>query len=77
MIVWIIIVRKGVVLTYNSYEYGTTKITYGGYSKKIVVKESCVIGIPKGMIKEKTAPLLCAGITTYSPLRYLNVGEGA
>jgi len=68
--------EEGIVLTYNSYEYGTTTITYGGYSKKIVVKESCVIGIPKGMIKEKAAPLLCAGITTYSPLRYLNVGQG-
>ena len=68
--------EEGIVLTYNSYEYGTTQITYGGYSKKIVVKDSHVIKIPKGMYKDKAAPLLCAGITTYSPLKYVNVKPG-
>ena len=67
--------EKGIVLTYNSYEYGTKNITYGGYSKRIVVKENYVIKIPSKMDMAKTAPLLCAGITTYSPLRHFNVGE--
>ena len=67
--------EKGIVLTYNSYEYGTQTITYGGYSKKIVVKEGYVIKIPDGMNKSKAAPLLCAGITTYSPLRNFNIGS--
>ena len=66
--------EKGIVLTYNSYEYGTKIITYGGYSKKIVVKEDYVIKIPDGMDMSKAAPLLCAGITTYSPLRNFKVG---
>ena len=67
---------EGIVLTYNSYEYGTSQITYGGYSKKIVVKDSHVIKIPVGMAKNKAAPLLCAGITTYSPLKFVNVRPG-
>ena len=67
--------ENGVILTYNSYEYGSKNITYGGYSKTIVVKEGYVIKIPEGMDKSKTAPLLCAGITTYSPLRNFKVGS--
>jgi len=67
--------ENGIVLTYNSYEYGTKKITYGGYSEKIVVKEGYVIKIPDDMNKSKTAPLLCAGITTYSPLRNFKIGS--
>ena len=55
--------EEGIVLTYNSYEYGTKNITYGGYSKSIVVKENYVIKVPEGMNMEKAAPLLCAGIT--------------
>ena len=67
--------EKGIVLTYNSYEYGTKTITYGGYSKAIVVNQDYVVKIPKGMDKEKSAPLLCAGITTYSPLKYFKIGS--
>lgn len=66
--------ENGIVLTYNSYEYGTSNITYGGYSKSIIVKENYVILIPDNMNLKKTAPLLCAGITTYSPLRYFKIG---
>ena len=67
--------EEGIVLTYNSYEYGTKNITYGGYSKSIVVKENYVIKVPEGMNMEKAAPLLCAGITTYSPLRHFKVNS--
>jgi len=67
--------EEGIVLTYNSYEYGTKNITYGGYSKSIVVKENYVIKVPEGMNMEKTAPLLCAGITTYSPLRHFKINS--
>ena len=67
--------EEGIVLTYNSYEYGTKNITYGGYSKSIVVKENYVIHIPSEMDLAKAAPLLCAGITTYSPLRHFKINN--
>ena len=67
--------EKGIVLTYNSYEYDSKKVTYGGYSKRIVVKENYVINLPKEMDMEKAAPLLCAGITTYSPLRHFDINS--
>ena len=67
--------EEGIVLTYNSYEYGTKNITYGGYSKSIVVKENYVISIPFEMDMSKAAPLLCAGITTYSPLRHFKINK--
>ncbi|PYI39724.1 hydroxyacid dehydrogenase [Arthrobacter psychrolactophilus] len=51
-------------------------ITQGGYSQSIVVDENYVVHIPEGMDPAAAAPLLCAGITTYSPLRYLDVQEG-
>lgn len=51
-------------------------VTQGGYSQGIVVDENYVLHIPEGMDPAATAPLLCAGITTYSPLRYLDVQEG-
>lgn len=51
-------------------------ITQGGYAKSIVVDENYVLHIPEGMNLAAAAPLLCAGITTYSPLRYLDVQEG-
>ncbi|MFK4144155.1 NAD(P)-dependent alcohol dehydrogenase [Streptomyces sp. NPDC004065] len=50
--------------------------TYGGYSQKIVVDENFVVRIPDGLPLDVAAPLLCAGITTYSPLRYWNAGPG-
>ncbi len=65
----------GLVLTYNSKEHDGAP-TYGGYSDKIVVKESFVLKIPEGMPLDGAAPLLCAGITLYSPLRHWNAGPG-
>jgi uncharacterized zinc-type alcohol dehydrogenase-like protein len=50
--------------------------TYGGYSQAIVVDENYVVRIPEGLALDVAAPLLCAGITTYSPLRHWNVGPG-
>jgi uncharacterized zinc-type alcohol dehydrogenase-like protein len=50
-------------------------MTYGGYSKSIVVDEDFVLRIPEGLGFAATAPLLCAGITTYSPLRHWKVGR--
>ncbi|WP_125609531.1 NAD(P)-dependent alcohol dehydrogenase [Specibacter cremeus] len=51
-------------------------ITQGGYASSIVVDENYVLRIPEGMDRAAAAPLLCAGITTYSPLRYLDVQDG-
>lgn len=66
---------KGVVSTYNARDYdGET--TYGGYSTRIVVKDHFVVRIPDGMELDVAAPLLCAGITTYSPLKRWGAGEG-
>jgi uncharacterized zinc-type alcohol dehydrogenase-like protein len=50
--------------------------TYGGYSQKIVVDENYVVRIPDGLSLDEAAPLLCAGITTYSPLKHWNAGPG-
>ena len=62
--------------TYMGVETGTGKPTYGGYSSKIVVKEHFVLKIPENLDPAAAAPLLCAGITTYSPLRHWKVGPG-
>ncbi|NEE58495.1 alcohol dehydrogenase, partial [Streptomyces sp. SID8455] len=50
--------------------------TYGGYSTHIVVTEGFVVSIPEGIALDEAAPLLCAGITTYSPLRRWGAGPG-
>jgi len=66
------------VLTYNSLDPRTKKITYGGYSTQIVVDEKFVLHVPKAFKESdlaKVAPLLCAGITTYSPLKHWKVGN--
>ncbi len=68
--------KKGAVGTYNGPEKGTGKMTYGGYSKQIVVHKDFVLHISDKLPLETVAPLLCAGITTYSPLRHWKVGEG-
>ncbi len=65
----------GLVLTYNSKEHDGAP-TYGGYSDKIMVKESFVLRIPEGMPLDGAAPLLCAGITLYSPLKHWGAGPG-
>jgi len=66
---------KGVVLSYNSLDYDGNQ-TYGGYSQKIVVKEEFVVLIPDSLDLDVASPLLCAGITTYSPLKKWNAGQG-
>ncbi|OFZ23331.1 MAG: hydroxyacid dehydrogenase [Bdellovibrionales bacterium GWB1_55_8] len=65
----------GMVGTYNSREKNGTP-TYGGYSNHIVVDEQYVLRIPEKLPLDQAAPLLCAGITTYSPLRHWNAGPG-
>ncbi|UOY89284.1 NAD(P)-dependent alcohol dehydrogenase [Bacillus glycinifermentans] len=66
---------KGVVQTYNSLDYDGNP-TYGGYSQKIVVKEDFVVRIPDNLDLDEASPLLCAGITTYSPLKHWKAGPG-
>lgn len=61
--------------TYNAVDRHDKMPTYGGYSDKIVVSEKFVVKIPKGLDLKGAAPLLCAGITTYSPLRHWKVGK--
>lgn len=62
--------------TYNSKDKHSGGVTYGGYSKQIVVDEDFVLTIKEDQPLEAVAPLLCAGITTYSPLRHWKVGQG-
>jgi len=67
----------GNVGTYDSVDtYGDGSQTQGGYSSHIVVKEGFVLSIPEGIELSEAAPLLCAGITTYSPLHHWNAGPG-
>jgi uncharacterized zinc-type alcohol dehydrogenase-like protein len=67
----------GMVLTYGSPDrHGTAPVTYGGYSDSIVVDERFVLRIPANLNLAGAAPLLCAGITTYSPMRHWKVGKG-
>ena len=66
---------RGVVIVFNSVGYDGN-ITYGGYAKSIVVKEHFVVGIPASMDLAVAAPLLCAGITTYAPMKKWGVGPG-
>lgn len=63
-------------LTYGSKDVHLGGYTYGGYAEKIIVTEDFVLNIPKQLDISKVAPLLCAGITTYSPLRHWNVKKG-
>ncbi len=67
---------NGSVGTYNSLEKDGVNRTFGGYSKCIVVNEEFALKIPANLNLAATAPLLCAGITTYSPLRHWGVGPG-
>ncbi len=65
------------VFTYNSPDpHKTAPVTYGGYSERIVVKEKFVLRVPEKLDPAAAAPLLCAGITTYSPLRNWKAGPG-
>lgn len=67
--------HHGATYTYNSTDRHDGTTTYGGYSEKIVVSESFVLKIPDGLDLKGAAPLLCAGITTWSPLRHWKVGK--
>lgn len=69
--------QTGMVLTYNGPDAHLGGVTYGGYSEKVVVDEAFVLRVPDGLDLAATAPLLCAGITTYSPLRHWKVGRGS
>ncbi|UGT64705.1 NAD(P)-dependent alcohol dehydrogenase [Nocardia asteroides] len=71
--------ERGPVMTYNTPVDETVQpggVTLGGYSTQIVVTENFVLAIPDGIGLDVAAPLLCAGITTYSPLRHWNAGPG-
>ena len=69
--------EEGNTLTYNDIDRHDGLPTFGGYSDKIVVTEQFVVKVPEGIDLRGAAPLLCAGITTWSPLRHWQVGEGS
>ena len=68
--------ENGHTTTYNSREKDTGNLTFGGYSTSIVVTEKFVLRVPESLPLEAVAPLLCAGITMYSPLRHWKIGAG-
>jgi uncharacterized zinc-type alcohol dehydrogenase-like protein len=68
--------EQGLTLTYNGQDKILGGVTYGGYSQSIVVDEAYVLRVSNKLDPAGTAPLLCAGITTYSPLRHWKVGKG-
>jgi uncharacterized zinc-type alcohol dehydrogenase-like protein len=68
--------ERELILTYNSPDKHTGKMTYGGYSNQIVVDEHFVLHVSDRLDLAAAAPLLCAGITTYSPLRHWQAGSG-
>lgn len=69
--------EEGNVQTYNGHDRHDHQPTYGGYSQTIIASEAFVLHIPQGIDLKGTAPLLCAGITTWSPLRHWNIGKGS
>jgi len=68
---------EGATDTYNGTDRRDRMPTYGGYSKNIVVSDKFVLNVPEGIDLRGAAPLLCAGITTWSPLRHWKVGKGS
>ncbi len=68
--------QKGAAYTYNSTEMDRKTPTFGGYSTDVVVSEKFVLSVPATLDMAGAAPLLCAGITTYSPLRHWKVKAG-
>lgn len=68
---------SGFVGTYNGHDSHLGGHTFGGYSESVVVDESFVLSVPSNLDLAAAAPLLCAGITTWSPLRHWNVKEGS
>ena len=69
--------RNGNTQTYNDKDRITRDRTYGGYSRHLVVRQEFALRVPDALDLARAAPLLCAGITTYSPLRTWNVGPGS
>lgn len=68
--------EKGMVGTYNAEDKKYGGLTFGGYSERITVDENYVLRVPENLDIKAVAPLLCAGITTYSPLKHWNVKQG-
>jgi len=68
--------ENGMILTYGSYDPTMNSMTYGGYSDKIVVDQKFVLQISETLDTKAVAPLLCAGITTYSPLKHWSIKAG-
>ena len=68
--------EKGNIQTYNGRDKHLNKQTFGGYSERIVVDEDFVLRVPENLELAAVAPLLCAGITTWSPLKHWNAGPG-
>jgi uncharacterized zinc-type alcohol dehydrogenase-like protein len=66
----------GISFTYNGLEQDKKTRTYGGYSKLVVVKEDFALHVSEKLPLKAVAPLLCAGITTYSPLKHWKIGKG-
>jgi alcohol dehydrogenase (NADP+) len=70
--------RSGTIYTYNTKDpHGTGPVTYGGYSSQIVVAEAFCLKVSDKLPLAAVAPLLCAGVTTWSPLRHWRVGKGS
>jgi uncharacterized zinc-type alcohol dehydrogenase-like protein len=66
----------GPVSSFGSYEPGTQRLIFGGFSSNYIVDERFALKVPASLDPARAAPLLCAGITTYSPLRHWNIGPG-
>ena len=69
--------KNGMVGTYNGPDKHLNQQTFGGYSEKVVVDKDFVLKVPENLDLAAVAPLLCAGITTYSPLKHWNVNENS
>ncbi len=69
--------EEGSTYTYNSVDRHDHRPTYGGYSERIVVADRFVLKVPDGLDLAGAAPLLCAGITTWSPLHHWKIGQGS
>jgi len=69
--------ENGFTSTYNGIDRHDGSATLGGYSERVVVSEAFVLRVPEGLEPTSAAPLLCAGITTWSPLRHWKVGQGS
>ena len=69
--------ENGAIYTYNSHDRHDGQPTYGGYAQSITVSEAFVLKVPENLDIKAVPPLLCAGITTWSPLRHWQVGAGS